>query len=76
MNAKELFEILTDYKNLVYFKTPQVFNPRQIQQQIILQQYHFNIIHIKEDKDIKVDILSRLPKSENTSSNKEIIEEL
>ena len=55
------FEVLTDHKNLEYFRKPQKLNGRQARWYLRLQEYNYTLRHIPGTTNSKVDILSRLP---------------
>ena len=60
LDAKHPFEILTDHQNLIYFKRPQDLSRRQARWQLLLQEYHFKIIH-RPGKTNPADPLSQRP---------------
>ena len=50
--------ILSDHKNLTYFKTPQKLNRRQAQWNLTLSQYNLHLVHIPGKRMIQSDALS------------------
>ena len=61
LEAREPFEVLTDHKNLAYFRKPQRLNMRQAGWYLKLQDYDYTLRHIPGTTNTKADILSRLP---------------
>ena len=57
--AKQIIEVLTDHKNLTYFRKPRNLNRRQARWVMDLQEYSFIIKHCSGKSNSKADILSR-----------------
>ena len=53
------FEIVTDHKNLEYFRLPQKLNRRQARWMVEMQEYNFEMHHKPGTQMTKVDLLSR-----------------
>ena len=51
--------LLSDHKNLGYFKQPQKLNPRQARWNITLSQYNLKLVHVPGTKMVQSDALSR-----------------
>ena len=62
-----------DYKNLIGFLIIKELNRRQIKQAEMLIEYYFKIQYIKEIENIRVDILSRKAKLQNSKKLLEAI---
>ena len=56
--TKEPFTILTDHKNLQYWKSPQKLNRRMARWDADLQEYEYEIQHIQGKTNIPADALS------------------
>jgi hypothetical protein len=54
------FEILTDHRNLTYFREPQKLTARQVNWTTKLQDYNFTIRHVDGPSNARADTLSRL----------------
>lgn len=54
-------EVLSDHRNLTYFRKPQRLNDRQARWSLILSAYDIKLIHIPGNKMIQSDALSRRP---------------
>jgi hypothetical protein len=73
MGAEQQFEVLTDHKNLEYFRKPQKLNGRQARWHLQLQNFDFTLRHIPGTTNSKADILSRLPwYKENMPEQKDV----
>jgi len=48
-----------DYKNLIGFLTIKELNKRQVKWAEMLVKYYIKLEHVKDSKNLKVDILSR-----------------
>ena len=59
LEAKEVFEIHYDYKNLGYFRKPQKLNRRQARWMTEMQDYNFTLHHKPGKTMAKADALSR-----------------
>jgi hypothetical protein len=68
LDAKHPFEILTDHKNLEFFKKPQDLSWRQAQWTQLLQEYHYTITH-RSGKTNPADPLSCRADFENGDNN-------
>ena len=53
--------ILSDHKNLTYFKTAQKLNRRQARWHLILSEYNIKLIHMPGKQMVQSDALSRQP---------------
>ena len=53
--------VLSDHRNLTYFRKPQRLNDRQARWSLILSEYDINLIHTPGHKMIQSDALSRRP---------------
>ena len=60
-DAKYIFKVWTDYKNLEYFMKAQKLNQRQACWVLYLSRFNFILKHVPETKMRKVDELSRRP---------------
>jgi hypothetical protein len=54
-------EVLSDHRNLTYFRKPQRLNDRQARWSLILSAYNIKLMHIAGSKMIQSDALSRRP---------------
>jgi len=72
LDAKEPFEVWTDYENLKYFREPHKLNERQAQWYIKLQDYDFILKHIPGKTNTKADILSRKDQVNTKEDNKDV----
>ena len=54
-------KILSDYKNLVYFKITKKLNRRQVRWSEELAKFNFRIKYITGKENVKVNVLSRWP---------------
>jgi hypothetical protein len=54
-------EVLSDHRNLTYFRKPQRHNDRQARRSLILSAYNIKLMHIAGSKMIQSDALSRRP---------------
>jgi len=73
LDAIELFEIWTDYKNLKYFREPHKLNRQQARWYLKLQNnYDFTLQHIPVKTNMKADILSRKDQVDTRNNNKDI----
>lgn len=59
LGAEHTTEILTDHKNLSFFKQPQKLNRRQARWAVELQDYDIHIVHVPGKENGKADLLSR-----------------
>jgi hypothetical protein len=53
--------VLSDHRNLTYFRKPQRLNDRQARWSLILSEYDINLVHTPGNKMIQSDALSRRP---------------
>jgi hypothetical protein len=53
--------VLSDHRNLTYFRKPQRLNDRQARWSLVLSEYGINLIHTPGSKMIQSDALSRRP---------------
>ena len=60
-DAKYIFKVWTDHKNLEYFMKAQKLNQRQACWTLYLSRFNFTLKHVPETKMGKVDGLSRRP---------------
>ena len=60
-DAKYIFKVWTDHKNLEYFMKAQKLNQRQACWTLYLSRFYFTLKHVPETKMGKVDGLSRRP---------------
>jgi hypothetical protein len=51
--------VLSDHRNLTYFRKPQRSNDRQARWSLILSEYNINLVHTPGNKMIQSDALSR-----------------
>ena len=56
---KDLVQMYTDYKNLVYFIIIKILNQWQVHWSEKLLNFNFEIYYYKESENAKTDILSR-----------------
>jgi reverse transcriptase-like protein len=74
MGADETFEILTDHKNLEYFRQPQKINRRQARWIGELSQYDFTLTHRPGALNRKADLLSRRSDhDQGTNDNENVV---
>ena len=71
--------LLSDHKNLGYFKQPQKLNPRQARWNVTLSQYNLKLVHIPGTKMVQSNALSRQPnlclKEDNDNENVTLLPE-
>ena len=71
--------LLSDHKNLGYFKQPQKLNPRQARWNVTLSQYNLKLVHVPGTRMIQSDALSRrpdlCPKEDNDNENVTLLPE-
>ena len=67
--SKLPFQILTDHKNLLYFKKPQHLDQRQIRWGLFLSKFNYRISYRPGEKCGKPDALSRRPDYKITHEN-------
>jgi hypothetical protein len=60
LGSQELFEILTDHRNLTYFHNPQKLTGRQGNWMMKLQDYDFIIKYVGGETNRRADVLLRL----------------
>src|ERR1700720_3914641 len=70
LSGEQPFEVLTDHRNLVYFKDPQRLSRRQAGWSTQLQDYEYVIRHIPGKGNHPTDELSRLPGIKNKFENR------
>jgi len=75
--AKFLIQVITDHKNLLYFKKPQNLNQRQIRWSLFLSKFEFRISFRPGSKGGKPDTLSRRPdyKNDNKKTSSTLLKE-
>ena len=73
MGARHTFEILTDHKNLEYFRKPQKLNRRQARWLTELADYDFTLQHKPGRTHLKPDLLSRRADHEKGEKDNEDI---
>jgi len=77
--AKFPVQVITDHKNLLYFKKPQNLNQRQIRWSLFLSKFTFRISYRAGNKSGKPDSLSRrpdyIPKGRNNTTVNPILNE-
>src|SRR6516164_945641 len=61
MGSPHEVTVLSDHKNLTYFKTPQKLNRRQARWNLVLSQYNLHLIHVPGKRMVQSDALSRRP---------------
>jgi len=73
--AKFPVQVITDHKNLLYFKKPQHLNQRQIRWSLFLSKFDYRIAFRSGAKSGKPDALSRRPdfKSDSSSESQPVI---
>ena len=54
-------QVLTNYKNLIYFTTTKELNRRQVRQYETLSTFNFRILYVKGSENARADALSRKP---------------
>ena len=59
LSSDFVIRIYTDHKNLIYFKTRQTLNPRQLRWKMFLSQFIFVLLYRKGSENIPADLLSR-----------------
>jgi hypothetical protein len=59
--SKYKVQVLSDHKNLTYFSTTKVLNPRQARWNEVLSGYNFRIVYRKGSDNGRADALSRRP---------------
>ena len=59
--TKDLFTILTDHANLLYWKSPRKLNRRTARWHVELQDYNYEIKHVPGKSHVITDLLSRPP---------------
>ena len=71
--------LLSDHKNLGYFKQPQKLNPWQVRWNVTLSQYNLKLVHVPGTKMIQSDALSwwpnLCPKEDNDNENVTLLPE-
>ena len=71
--------LLSDHKNLGYFKQPQKLNPQQARCNIMLSQYNLKSVHVPGTRMIQSDALSQwpdlCPKEDNDNENVTLLPE-
>jgi len=70
--AKFPIQVVTDHKNLLYFKKPQSLNQRQICWSLFLSKFTFRISYRSGSKSGKLDSLSRRPDYESKVDKKTV----
>jgi len=65
--AKFPVQVITDHKNLLYFKKPQHLNQRQIRWGLFLSKFDYRIVFRPGSQSYKPDALSRRPDYKNES---------
>jgi len=53
--------VLSDHKNLTYFRKPQKLDDRQAQWSLVLSEYDIELVHTLGTKMIQSDVISRRP---------------
>jgi hypothetical protein len=61
IGTKEPVTVLTDHKNLTFFRSAQKLNRRQARWSLILSDYNLKLIHVPGKQMIQSDALSRRP---------------
>jgi len=67
--SKFPFQVVTDHKNLLYFKKPKNLNQRQIRWSLFLSKFDFRINFRPRTKSSKPDALSRRPDYPGSSTS-------
>ena len=64
--------LLTDHKNLTYFRQPQKLSHRQARWMMFLQDFDLHFVHLPGSAMGPADALSRLPDSDTSSDNVDV----
>ncbi|ESK86116.1 pro-pol protein [Moniliophthora roreri MCA 2997] len=75
LGGAHLVTILSDYKNLTYFRTAQKLNQRQARWSLYLTQFNLQLVHVPGMKMVQSDALSRQPDlvDEEENENDDIV---
>ena len=69
MGGPHAVRILTDHKNLTYFRSPQKLNRRQAQWHLFLSQFNYVLHHCLGSQLVQADALTRTTHSTHTKDN-------
>ncbi|ESK88108.1 pro-pol protein [Moniliophthora roreri MCA 2997] len=75
LGGAHLVTVLSDHKNLTYFRTAQKLNQRQAQWSLYLTQFDLQLLHVPGTKMVQSDALSRRPDliDEDDDGNDDIV---